>query len=188
VGRAVRVITLWACSAVLFGAAVVPAGAQPAQQPPSVDVSIGYQLLHLPGETFPAGWNVDVSGAMHDVLRIVGEFGMSRDEQTEFGVSGTLKYYHLGVGPRLASHAGSARPFVQLLGGVVHTRADLVLANVGAFHDGDWAFMLQPGGGVAIPLGDVVSVIGQADYRRVFFKEQGDNEFRVAFAVRLGFR
>jgi hypothetical protein len=31
-------------------------------------------------------------------------------------------------------------------------------------------------------------VIGQADYRRVFFKEQGDNEFRVSFGVRFALR
>jgi len=157
-------------------------------QGPRIDASIGYEMLHVPDETYPFGWNVDVSGAVNDVWRLVGEFGMSRDEQTEPGVSGMLKYYHFGAGPRLATGFGSVRPFVQLLGGVAHPRADLVLGNVTQLHDGDWAFMLQPGAGVAVPMGHVLSVVGQADYRRVFFREQGDNEFRVAFGVRFDFR
>ena len=48
--------------------------------------------------------------------------------------------------------------------------------------------MLQPGVGVSVPAGDVVSVFGQADYRRAFFSEQGENEFRFTFGVRFGLR
>ena len=179
-------IAVWVWVLVFAGAAA-PAMAQTAQRP-NVDATIGYQLLHVPNETFPFGWNVDVSGPMSDVWRLVGEFGMSRDEQTEAGVSGTLNYYHFGVGPRLTRNVAGVSPFVQLLGGGVHTRADLVFANSGPFSDGDWAFMLQPGVGVSVPIGRMVSVVGQADYRRVFFKEQGDNEVRLALGVRFAFR
>jgi hypothetical protein len=179
-------VGLWLFSAMVAGAAA-PVSAQ-TMRTPTVDASIGYQVLHLPDETFPVGWNVDVSRAMTDVWRLVGEFGMSHDDQTDGGVSGNLNYYHFGAGPRMTGHAGRVQPFVQVLGGAVHTRADLVLANSGAFSDNDWAFMLQPGAGISIPVGNVVSVIGQADYRRVFFEEEGDNEFRVSFGVRFAFR
>jgi len=171
----------------MIAGAATPAMAQTARTP-TVDATIGYQVLHVPDETFPFGWNLDVSGPVNDVWRVVGEFGMSRDDQTETGVSGTLKYYHLGVGPRLVANTRGITPFVQLLGGAVHTRADLVLVNSGPVSDGDWAFMLQPGAGVSVPIGSVVSIVGQADYRRVFFKEQGDNEFRIGFGVRFAFR
>jgi len=177
---------------VAFSAVVVlsatPANAQTSTGASAVDASIGYQLLHVPDETFPFGWNVDVSGAVNDVWRLVGEFGMSRDEQSEAGVNGTLKFYHLGAGPRIASTTGRVHPFVQLLAGAAHTSADLLFANTVGFQDDDWAFMLQPGAGVAVPIGSVVSIVGQADYRRVFFKEQGDNEFRIGFGLRFAFR
>jgi hypothetical protein len=172
-------------SAMLLGAA----GSASAQtmRTSSMDASIGYQVLHLPDETFPVGWNADVSKAVSDVWRVVGEFGMSTDDQNEAGVSGNLKYYHFGAGPRIVGRTRYVQPFAQLLAGAAHTRANLVFAS-GPFSDNDWAFMLQPGAGLSIPAGNIVSVIGQADYRRVFFKEQGDNEFRVAFGLRFAFR
>jgi hypothetical protein len=183
--RSAHIIACLVCSAFLLVTAT-SASAQP-MQAGGMDVSLGYQILHVPDETYPFGWNLDVSAPLNDVWRIVGELGMSRDEQTEVGVSGKLKYWHFGAGPRIAADQGAVRPFVQVLGGVAHPRADLVLANFAEVHDADWAFMLQPGAGVAVPIGAVVSVIGQADYRRVFFREQGDNEYRVSFGVRFGF-
>ena len=33
-----------------------------------------------------------------------------------------------------------------------------------------------------------VSVFGQGDYRRAFFREEGENEFRFSFGVRFGLR
>ena len=186
VRRSVQLAGVLVFSAIVIGAAA-PSSAQ-TMRTPSVDASIGYQILHLPDETFPVGWNVDVSKAMNDVWRMVGEFGMSMDDQNEPGVSGDLKYYHFGVGPRLAGLARMVTPLVQLLGGFAQKRAILLFANSGPLRDNDWAFMLQPGAGISIPAGDIISVIAQADYRRVFFKEEGDNEFRVAFGVRFAFR
>jgi hypothetical protein len=140
--NSVQLAGVWIVSAIVIGAAA-PASAQ-TMRTPSVDASIGYQVLHLPDETFPVGWNADVSGALNQVWRIVGEFGMSMDEQNEPGVSGDLKYYHFGAGPRLMGKARKVQPFAQLLGGFAHTRANLVLANSGPFSDNDWAFMLSP--------------------------------------------
>ena len=98
--RSVQLAGVWIVSAIVIGAAA-PATAQTLRTP-SVDASIGYQILHLPDETFPVGWNADVSGALNDMWRIVGEFGMSVDDQNEPGVSGNLKYYHLA-----SAHASS---------------------------------------------------------------------------------
>jgi hypothetical protein len=163
-----------------------PASAQPVTSP-NLEASIGYQLLHIPGETYPFGFNVDVSRAVNDRWRLVGELGLAMDEQNESGVSGDLSYFHFGGGPRLVAPMGRVQPFVQLLAGAVHPRASL-LVNGTPVDDNDWAFMLQPGAGISIPAGNVVSVFGQADYRRAFFREEGENEFRFSFGVRFGLR
>ena len=152
-----------------------------------VDASIGYQVLHLPDETFPFGLNLDISGAFNNGWRAVGEFGFATDSQNEPGVTGDLKHYHFGAGPRLVASAAGVQPYVQLLAGAVHTRAALAVGGV-PVDDADWAFMLQPGVGVNVPAGNVLNVFGQADYRRAFFKEQGENEFRFSFGVRFTVR
>ena len=177
-----RVVQLASVSMVLALLMALPARAQTPVSPP-VDASIGYQLLHLPDETFPFGVNFDVSGALNSGWRAVGEFGFATDQQNEPGVSGDLKHYHFGAGPRVVGSMRYVQPFAQLLAGAVHTRANLNTTN-----DNDWAFMLQPGAGINIPAGNVVNIFGQADYRRAFFKEEGENEFRVSFGVRFAIR
>jgi hypothetical protein len=74
-------------------------------------------------------------------------------------------------------------PFVQLVIGAVHTDADLV-QNGTPFHAADWAFMLQPGAGVTVPISPMVGLVGQVDYRRAFFS-QSENELRFLVGVRL---
>jgi outer membrane protein with beta-barrel domain len=185
VKRSVQVAAVWIFIAIVAGAAA-PASAQ-TRATRNMDASIGYQMLHIPDETFPVGFNVDVSGAMKDRWRLVGELGWAMDEQNEPGVSGDLNFFHFGAGPRLVAPMRGVQPFAQLLAGLVHTRADLIV-NGTPLDDNDWAFMLQPGVGVNIPAGKVVNVFGQADYRRGFFKEEGDNEFRLSFGIRFSIR
>jgi hypothetical protein len=184
VERSVQLAGVWIFAAMVVGAAA-PASAQMATR--SVDAAIGYQMLHIPDETFPVGFNVDVSGAMNDRWRLVGELGWAMDEQNEPNVSGDLNFFHFGAGPRLVAPMRGVQPFAQLLAGLVHTRADLIV-NGSPLDDNDWAFMLQPGVGINVPAGNVVNVFGQVDYRRGFFKEEGDNEFRLAFGVRFSIR
>jgi Outer membrane protein beta-barrel domain len=184
VKRSAQLAGVWIFAAIIGMAA--PASAQTTTSP-GVDASIGYQLLHIPDETYPFGFNVDVSRAMNDRWRLVGELGLAMDEQDEPGVSGDLSFFHFGAGPRLVAPMRHVQPFVQLLAGAVHPRASL-LVNGAPIDDNDWAFMLQPGAGISVPVGDVVSVFGQGDYRRAFFREQGENEFRFSFGVRFGLR
>jgi hypothetical protein len=185
VKRSVQLAGVWIFAAIVVGAAA-PANAQmPATR--SMDASIGYQLLHIPDETYPIGFNVDVSGAMNDRWRLVGELGWAMDEQNEPNVSGDLSFFHVGAGPRLVAPMRGVQPFAQGLAGLVHTRADLIV-NGAPRDDNDWAFMLQPGVGINVPAGNVVKVFGQADYRLGFFKEEGDHEFRLAFGVRFSIR
>jgi hypothetical protein len=184
VKRSVQLARLLIFAAIIGSAA--PARAQTATSP-SVEASIGYQLLHIPDQTYPVGFNVDVSRAMNDRWRLVGELGLAMDEQNEPGISRDLKFFHFGAGPRLVAPMRQVQPFVQLLAGAVHPRANQIV-NGTPIDDNDWAFMLQPGAGISVPAGNVVSVFGQGDYRRVFFREEGENEFRFSFGVRFGLR
>jgi hypothetical protein len=150
-------------------------------------VSFGYQLLHIPDETFPLGFNLDASGTMSNGVGLVGEVGWSKDDQDELGVGGTLNFVHYGAGPRWnfgnIMVDAPARPFVQVLAGGVHTAAATNLSN-----DSDNAFMLQPGFGVFVPIAPNWGAVGQVDYRRVFFAEEHDNEWRLVLGFRFGGR
>ena len=156
--------------------------------PPRLSVGVGYQLLHIPDETFPFGLNFDIAAPIAGSTSVVGEFGFATDNQTEAGVGGNLKFYNLGAGPRwsmraLATGHRAIEPFAQILVGAVRTDADLTL-NGTTFNNGDWAFMLQPGVGVSVPIAPSFGAFGQLDYRRSFFSPS-ENEFRFLFGVRV---
>lgn len=181
-----RVISMCVCLFLLLPS--LPAAAQTAR---ALDGSIGYQVLHIPDETYPFGLNFDVSGRLAPLVNIVGEFGWARDTQNETGVTGTLNFINLGGGPRWsfqpAAVGGRAiEPYVQVLIGAVHADADLRI-NGAPLDTGTWAFMLQPGGGVTFPISPAVRALGQIDYRRAFF-DPGENEFRFVFGIRIGGR
>jgi hypothetical protein len=57
--------------------------------------------------------------------------------------------------------------------------------NGAKLNTGDWAFMLQPGVGVTVPMAGMIGVGGQLDYRRAFFSPESENEWRFIFGVRL---
>jgi Outer membrane protein beta-barrel domain len=182
----VSVQTLAVCTlTILVTSAAVPAAAQTA---PRVDLSVGYETEHIPGQNYPFGVNADVSGALTGAVRLVGEVGMALDQQSVPTLNGTLSLYHYGVGPRFSATFGKVSPFAQIIAGGVHTRADLVLPTGAAFSASDNAFMLQPGVGVLVSITRHFGVVGQVDYRRVFFKQGGDNETRVFGGARIAFR
>lgn len=174
-------------------ASAVSASAQTAVPSPSavrtqrLEASIGYQLLHIPGETYPFGLNFDVSGRVHPLVDVVGEFGFARDERTDPLVNRTLTFLNFGAGPRWTWRAESFEPFAQLLVGAASPGATLTTAT-GQVGDRDWAFMVQPGAGIVVPVAHAFGVVGQVDYRRVFFKETGENEVRFFAGLRVGLR
>lgn len=188
--KAVRVLTI----ALAALAAAGSARAQTSPAPPAAAAlggptfGVGYQVLHIPDETFPFGLNFDLALPVSGRLDAVGEFGFATDEQTETGVGGNLKFYSVGAGPRwmLAGTTAGRRPIVpyaQLVVGAVHTDADLIL-NGTRFSDADWAFMLQPGVGVTVPVTPFLGAMAQVDYRRSFFTT-AENEFRFVIGVRV---
>jgi len=174
----------------LVASAAIPAMAQTSQAPPmpALDLSLGYQTLHIPGQNYPLGMAVGMSGALNDRLRLVGEVGVSIDQQSATNLNGTLTLYHFGAGPRITATKGRVLPYAQVLAGGVHTRADLTTAPGAPFSDSDNAFMLQPGAGVIFVLTHTFGAIAEVNYRRVFFKNDPDNETRLFTGVRIAFR
>jgi hypothetical protein len=173
----------------LFAAGIaVPASAQTPPPVPDTDLSLGYQILHIPGQNYPLGVVVGLSHGITDKIRIVGEAGVSIDQQSSSNLNGTLTLYHYGVGPRFAMTTGRVQPFAQLIVGGVHTRADLTTAAGAPFTASGNAFMLQPGAGVVVPMTRTFAIIGAVNYRRVFFSGSPDNETSALAGVRIAFR
>ena len=178
---AVLVLTILGLSA------AVPATAQTLPTP-ATDLSLGYQSLHIPGQNYPLGVFVGLSRAVTDVVRIVGEAGISIDQQSASNLNGTLMFYQYGVGPRISARGGRVVPFAQLLAGGVHSRADITSPGGTPFSASSNAFMLQPGVGLIVPMTRTFAVTGGVNYRRVFFEGNDDNETSAFAGVRIAFR
>jgi hypothetical protein len=183
--------------AALVAGAVTPAHAQaPAQAAagvhptgtiltPTWDASLGYQLLHVPDQTFPFGLNVD--GARNfGPWSIAAEAGWAFDSSDDVDTHA----FNVGGGPRwTARSTGPVWPFVQVFAGFVHSRVSTEFAGIDV-SDSTTRFMLQPGAGAVFIGGDGWGIVGQADYRRVFLDEEedgesGENDFRVFVGLRV---
>ncbi len=178
---AVQVTPAYAQTGAQAGAGAHPTGTTLA---PLWDTSAGYQLLHLPDQTFPFGLNVD--GARNfGPWSIAAELGWAYDKSDDV----SYHVFNMGAGPRW-THRSTAKiwPFAQVLGGFVHARASTDLS--GGDSDSQTKFMLQPGAGAVVVAGDGWGILGQVDYRRVFLDkdkdgESGENEFRVFVGIRF---
>lgn len=160
---------------------------------PSLDVAVGYQSLHarsqtpdVPNQDYPFGVNVDLSIGLNDSIRVVGEYGLSRDTDAAFDVSGTLSASHVAGGIRYASDTPGWSPYVQLLVGVQHDSFSVDVANNNLFDFSDNTLMIQPGAGITFPITRAFGIFGQADYRRIFYEDEGQTDYRFVVGVRIG--
>jgi hypothetical protein len=168
-------------------ASAVPAAAQ--------NVSFGYQYQHLSGVNqgvnMPAGFNVDVGMPVGSGVSLVGQFDWSTKTASELvlatSVSGSVDVSTFGGGVRWTAKMPSAAPFVDVLFGGTHISGSGSVAGIQVASDSSTDPMLQIGGGVAIPVGSAVSVLGQVDYRRMFTQDQGTDSVRFVGGVRVGF-
>ena len=173
------------CALSVFLLAMPKSAAAQSYDTPMVEIGGGFQLLHIPDETYPFGVNFDLSGPIgdHDRIRWVGEGGMAQDRPLDIG--DTLRFYHFGAGVRITPRGRErATPFFQLLGGVANARAEFSNSVVNTV-DSAWGPMIQPGVGVSVPLNHYVALVGQGDYRLAIFRGQLDNEFRLSFGARF---
>jgi hypothetical protein len=179
---------------------------------PTFEVGLGYQWLRS-GEvctndtlevcsgslTYPLGFAVDgVRNFGH--LGVVGEVGWSRhaEDVTRSNSRGTdsENIFHYAAGVRWTGHnAARFWPYGQILlgGATVHTAIsydDDILDNTLGTSDTTTRFILQPGVGVTVVVGDGWGVFGQVDYRRMFLDENDDgssgrNDVRVFAGIRF---
>ena len=188
-----RFVSALAGIAVVLIASAVPASAQ--------NVSFGYQFQHLsvgggqqvdiPGFDMPVGFNVDAGLPVGSGVSIVGQYDYSRKSESEvvFGTSvhGTINVSTFGGGLRWSAPLPNLAPFVDVLFGGTHFSANGNVAGVEIASGSETDPMLQIGGGVAVPLSGILSVLGQFDYRRVFTDEEGTNSIRFVAGIRVGF-
>jgi hypothetical protein len=183
-----RQVVGWCALSLCLAAWPRPAAAQIVETP-AVEISGGVQALHIPGEFYPFGIDIDLSGAASERghVRWVVEAGMAQDRPVDIG--DTLRLYHAGAGVRFTPSARRrATPYFQILGG----GAQAIAENRSPI-ESSWGPMIQPGIGVSVPLTRYIAVYGQGDYRVAFLHPQGDNnfgwdvdnEFRAAFGVRF---
>jgi len=162
-----------------------PAAAQ-SPRTPNVEIAAGLQFLHIPDETYPFGWNIDLSGpaGAHDVVRWVGEFGLAHDHLIP-DVS-SLSFYHFGAGVRLMpAERRRAAPYFQILAGAAYANQRLSTDPAVASSNGVWGPMVQPGIGIGVPINHYLNLFGQGDYRLAIFRGQTDNEFRFSAGARF---
>lgn len=183
-------VTLAAAAAVVLGSAG-PAAAQASATTanPTFDLGAAYQFLYMNGDgdgkSLPLGLAVDAA-RYWGTLGLAAEAGWAR-ESSEFeppsvftGLSAETNVFHAGVGPRFAARsAGRVRPYAQVLVG-----ASAVRNSIEGDGDTETAFMIQPGAGVNLVMGDGWSLFGDAAYRRSFF-DVGLNEVRVLIGARM---
>ena len=155
-----------------------PASAQTTFRAPNVEIGAGLQFLHIPDQTYPFGWNVDLSGPIGDrgAVRWVGDGGMAFDNPLPVE---RLRFSHIGAGVRFQPvQRRYATPFVQLVGGAAYAKNESTAVGL-------WGPMFQPGIGVSVPVNRVISITGQGDYRLAVFNGQMDNEFRLSVGARF---
>jgi hypothetical protein len=186
----IRARNLFFLTAALIAVAIPAAQAQTGTYP-TFEATGGYQLLHVPDQTFPFGLNLDGAWNVSGSLGFVGEIGWAiGSDSDDAGVDLTFHAWNIGVGPRWnARPSGKMWPFVQVLGGLLHARTSGDVAGVDVSAS-DTRPMIQPGAGINFNAGDGWGIVGQVDYRRVFLNEDetgesGENEFRVFVGLRL---
>ncbi len=162
---------------------VMPAAAQSDEH---ASVTVAYQVLHIPDKTFP--WGVVAGLGLPLRLQpwsLVGEAAWAHDSRNEENGTTAINFFNFGAGFRWTSRA-LARPYAQLIVGATHATANLrdVGNPTGTRGADSTAFMLQPGVGVAVPLGAKWSGVVQGDYRRSFFSGDGENEVRLLVGLR----
>lgn len=170
---------LCVCVALVFGAAP-PAFAQDVAKP---SVGIGYATVRADPNPctgctwnwYRFGFNIDGSMPINERLQAIGEFGWARHPFREDPAQsvGGLNALNAGGGLRWSVPGRFFfEPFAQLVAGLHRDSFDGAtgpgrLTFIGSGIPAN-SFMVQPGGGVVVPVSPELGIVGQIDYRRVF--------------------
>jgi hypothetical protein len=176
------------------------------QTAPRGEIAAGYQFMRdfdfadaageigVP-ENFSSGLVISGAGVLNEWIAATGEFGYSRWDSGELWLGdellldGHANVYTFMGGPRVYTRLARATVFGQFLLGAARSTGDVfVLGEELAVSETNFA--LQPGGGVDLHLTNRLGVRAQGDFRRIFYEEEGSNQFRFAtgLVVWLGSR
>ena len=174
------------------------------------ELGLGYQWQQLSFEiddefdvfrddslTAPLGINIDLAGPISSSIDLFGQFDWSRQSNDVdlFGetVESRWDFMTFGGGIRWSARSNpGVTPFVHGLFGVTRTSFGCEVSGFDCddfVEDEDLSStdpMFQLGGGVAVPMGDGLSFLGQVDFRHTFLENAGINGFRFVLGVRLG--
>jgi hypothetical protein len=167
--------------------AYVPVAGQPAVSPAFTD-----------GGFYKYGFNADGSVPLNERMNVVVEVGWIRDSRGDDALPGAVlstpashanfNSFHFGGGLRLdLLKLDSMSIFGQLIIGGARDVFDVGSGPALQRYVGQGyienSLMVQPGGGVAVPINDALSVVGQIGYRRVF-SNAGSNVIRYVLGIR----
>ncbi len=151
---------------------------------PQFNISGSYSFLRdQEVEENGHGWLVSLAGNFNQWVGIAGEVG---GNYKSFELLGTdvlnLSVHSFLGGPRFSARpTPHVTPFGQVLLGPVRVSMNLLGEK-----DSTTEFAIQPGGGVDFWLNRNVGIRVGGDYRRIFYDEEGGDEFRFHIGFLLG--
>jgi hypothetical protein len=178
-------ITRVLCSKIVPVCALVVGLAAPAmaQTSSKVDVSGGYNLLHMQDETIPGGWYADVAGNVAPMVGVVGQ--VSGNYKTVDGVKTKLHTFMAGV--RVNGRTSGVVPYAEALVGEAHATGNAGLGGALSVSASENDAAVQLGGGIkAMPAGSRIGAQVGVDYVRLF-GDADTNALRFAAGVVVGF-
>jgi hypothetical protein len=165
------VVCFWLCAG-------APIGAQaPA---PARNLAVSYSFIQLAEDDYavPLGWAVSFGGNVNSLVSPIVEFGGNYRPDGRY----TLELYTLQAGVRITPVRNRrVRPFGEIVGGMI---------AAGCCSETDLRLMLEPGGGIDVPVSDRVSVQVAASFPIILAAGGGAQLVRVraGVAVALGKR
>jgi opacity protein-like surface antigen len=181
----------------------LPAGAQTV---PKIEVSGGYQFLHLSAEdndlseSLPKGWYFEVASNLSPALGVVfqvgGNYKTFEESFTFGGITSTatadVNAHEFLGGLRLNARSRSTIvPFAQVLVGAANGSVEISSSTTipggppisFSEEDSGTNFALALGAGVNIGMTDTLGFRAGVDYTRIFEEDAGGNAFRFQVGV-----
>jgi hypothetical protein len=181
-----RIDTLTAAAAALAVTIVAVPSAVSAQLR-DVRVAGQYQLLHVPGTTFPAGVNGELSAVVQPPLVVLAEAGWAPKQLNTATVSATARLINFGAGLRVQPSRSRLSPFVQAIVGGINVGGRATIGGVSG-SGSTTAFQIEPGAGLHAHVRPNAAITASVHLRRVFldeatFEKSGENQVRALLGV-----
>jgi hypothetical protein len=181
-----RIDRVTVMSAVLL-VAIIGVEGTAAAQGHDVRAALHYQFLHVPGTTFPAGVNGEVSTVIRSPLVLVANVGWTPKHTQVADISATARIVNFGAGLRVMPVRSPFRPFVEVVAGGLNLGVRGTVGSVSGGGSKTW-FQIEPGAGFHVDVGPKMAIAASAHVRRVFLdravvESGGENQFRVLAGV-----